>query len=116
MKRQPFVYRDGAVDPPPFFDSENHLRDAKGNYPSPECAANFCTLEDVSRHLESWHRRGGIYARWIDENGKQIDNRPWGWKNKQYVRMSCSPREPPKELRRLTAAEAKKKIPLHAFV
>jgi len=116
MSIRPFVYPGGIVDPNLFWDSENHLRNKNGHYPSPDCSTDFCTLEDVSRHKEAWHSRGGIYARWIDENGKEIDNRPFGWKKKSYGRMSCKPREVPPTLRPLTAAEAKEKIPLHAFI
>lgn len=116
MERRPYTYPDGTVDPNLFWDSENHLRDEKGNYPSPYCSLNCCTLVDVSRHIDSWHRKGGAYARWVDENGKEIDNRPWGWTEKGYSRISCKPREFPLGLKRLTVAEARKKVPLSAFV
>jgi hypothetical protein len=116
MERRPFIYYDGTVDPNLFFDSENHLRDEKGNFPSSYCSMNFCTLSDCIAHKSSWHDKGGIYARWIDENGKEIDNRPWGWTKQGFCRLSCKPREPPEALRRLTVAEAKSKIPLSAYI
>lgn len=107
-----FTYKDGIVSEELYWDADNFLRDKRGEYPSPECACNFVTKVDVSNHIGSWHRPGGLYYNKDAEPGESFYVKGAG-----YIVM-CNERAPPKKfiLPPITQAEAQKKIPLDAFV